>query len=803
MERFICIHGHFYQPPRQNPWLEAVEVQDSAAPFHNWNARINAECYAPNAAARILGATGNIEGIVNNYKYISFNFGPTLLSWLEERAPRVHQALVEADQFSLERLGHGNAIAQVYNHIIMPLATRRDKLTQIRWGISDFERRFGRRPQGMWLAETAVDLETLECLAEEGIEFTILAPRQALAIRPGPDEPWAEANGEMETRRPYRVALPGGGGINVFFYDASISQAVAFEGLLKDGAFLADRLRGALDEKPSEPQLVSLATDGESYGHHHRFGEMALAYALRLLEEDSSLSLTNYAAFLAEHPATWEAQIRENSSWSCAHGVERWRSDCGCSIDPGSGHNQKWRAPLREGLDQLKQKLDGLFEQQGGELFSDPWAVLDNYAGTFPLASGQEAWQKLLQSHGAGGLSPEDASRAALIMECQRWGNFMFTSCGWFFDDISGLETVQNLRFAARALQLARALGADPAWEDQLQEVLSQAKSNLPKEGDGKAIWQRRVAPAKVGMERVMAHVAISGVIGGEAPPEKVFCYSLQSKSHHRRRNLGLHLCWGTAKVSHLRAGVEHDLAYAALHIGGLEFSAWVGPSAKADFKGLAQKVEGPLRLSETSSLHEILSGVVGGRHYELGDLFLEQRRRLAREMLADTTRRHREMAENIYEENLEAMLYLQRISVPLPSLFGALARAVLTGRLIEALEHLEKEGAPDALEEPAVQAEALGIGLSSDKLLQALKRALAKEVSSLQADGPGGPAAERALKILDLAESLDLKPDLWEAQNIYAGLLSGTDQKGLASEADELGRRLGFSPEVQNQQGS
>lgn len=479
MSRFACLHGHFYQPPRENPWTGRVEPEASAAPFHDWNERITSECYGPNAEA-------------GNYARMSFNFGPTLLSWLEREAKTVYDAILAADRESRERFsGHGSAIAQAHSHMILPLANSRDKRTQVRWGVLDFERRFGRSPEGMWLPETAVDLETLDALAHQGLRFTILAPRQARAWRKSGETDWRETLTEgLDPRHPYDVFLPSGKSIAVFFYDGPTSNAIAFGELGLGGESLARRLVALLSES-SEPQLAHAATDGETYGHHFRGGERVLADALRFLESEGLARLTNYGEFLESDPAAREAEITENTSWSCAHGIGRWREECGCATGEHPGWRQAWRGPLRQALDFLRDELAARFETAGRMYFRDPWAARDE---SLPVLSGAEPEEEehffAAQSRGVLG---EDARRRALrLLEMQRYAMMMFASCGWFFDDPAGLETRQILRFAARAIELAEGPGADRI-EAEFLAILSRLESNDPEAGNGRQIYESSV----------------------------------------------------------------------------------------------------------------------------------------------------------------------------------------------------------------------------------------------------------------------------------------------------------------------
>ncbi len=488
MSNFVCIHGHFYQPPRENPFTGKVPEQPTAAPWHDWNERITDESYAANARARIHD--GEEMRTINTYERISFDFGPTLLSWLEDAAPDTYRAIVDADAASARRFGgHGSAMAQAYNHSILPLSNHRDRVTQVRWGIADFEHRFGRRPEGMWLPETAVDTESLDVLAREGIGFTVLSPYQAAAIEE-PDGSWTEVHaGGIDTRVPYLIDLGDDRSITVFFYDGPLSREIAFDGLLNDGKTLAHRLLAAAGEPEDEPRLAHVATDGETYGHHHRHGEMALATALETIEADGATRLTNYPEFLSLRPPRLRASIVEDSSWSCAHGVERWRADCGCMTGREPTGHQRWRGPLRSALDWLRDEMIGPFETVGGGLFEDPWRARDAYISVV-LGGSPGAF---VDEHTRPGLDEDQRHTAMGLLEIQEHAMLMYTSCGWFFDDISGLEAVFVLRHAGRVCELAgQVLGVD--LEPELMARLQAAPSNL--DGvDGRVVYEREVSP--------------------------------------------------------------------------------------------------------------------------------------------------------------------------------------------------------------------------------------------------------------------------------------------------------------------
>ncbi len=493
MKKFICLHGHFYQPPRENPWTGEVDAEVSAAPFRDWNERISKECYEANAHAAIPDPKGGTAERVSNFEAMSFDIGPTLFSWMKAKDPVTYRAILDADKKSLlERNGHGNAIAQCYNHLIMPLASRRDKTTQVIWGIKDFEFHYKRKPEGMWLPETAVDRETLSVLVEQGIRYTILSPHQASRVRHlGFGSRWKSIHHEsIDTRQAYRIVLEQGHQFHLFFYDAPLSRAIAFGGLLNDGDTFAHQLLGAFGGRQDRPQLVSTATDGETFGHHHRFGEMALAYAVKKIEKEGAAHLTNYGEFLSRQGSFWEVDIHERTSWSCAHGIERWRSDCGCHIHHKEEWNQTWRQALRESFDFLKRIVDTIFDSQGGVLLKDPWEARNNYIELM-LEDNIESRAMFLRKH-AKKHDSHEATKIWDLLEAEKLSLFMYTSCGWFFDELSGIEPLIVMRFAARVIERIR-LYAPHEFESTFFSILKGAKSNLPEQGTGEDIFKRNI----------------------------------------------------------------------------------------------------------------------------------------------------------------------------------------------------------------------------------------------------------------------------------------------------------------------
>lgn len=489
MQRFVCIHGHFYQPPREDPWTGRVGVEKSASPFQDWNERITAECYAPNADS-LTGNPGSSQR-VNNYSWMSFDFGPTLLRWLESEHPDVHRAIVQADRTSEDRFGgHGSAVAQVYNHMIMPLASAEDKEVQTRWGVEDFERRFHRYPEGMWLPETAVDTASLEALAEAEIKFTILAPHQALAVRAREEGDWVDVSGgKIDTSRAYLCRLPSGRSINLFFFDKGLSTNLSFGNLLNGGEALSDALLNRFSDQ-GETELVNIATDGETFGHHKKGGNQALAGCISKIGMGKVTSLANYGFYLSVVPPTEEVRIAEGTSWSCVHGVERWRSNCGCGSEIRAGYNQSWRGPLRSSMDWLGKKLNETYSKEGRVVFRDQVAARDHLPSV-------ELWDKSgLEWYARGWLKPGQlVKKGAELLEMVQCSAAMFASCAWFWEDISRMETIQGLRFAARAMEIAHNLtGAD--LEPDFKRLLSPAIPNDQAFSSGSDLFDQLARPA-------------------------------------------------------------------------------------------------------------------------------------------------------------------------------------------------------------------------------------------------------------------------------------------------------------------
>ena len=764
MKKYICIHGHFYQPPRENAWLEVIEVQDSAHPYHDWNERITAECYAPNTASRILDGKSVIKNIINNYSRISFNYGPTLLSWMQINDTATYDAIIDADRESARHFGgHGSAMAQVYNHMIMPLATDRDKETQIIWGIRDFEYRFKRKPEGMWLAETAVDTITLELLAKHNIKFTILAPRQAMAIRKMGEANWRDVNTEtMDTRRPYKCKLPSGNSIDLFFYDGDIAQGVAFNGLLNDGKKFAHRLLNSFESGSDEAQLIHLATDGETYGHHHRHGEMALAYCLDYIGRQEDSRLTNYAEFLSKFPPTYEVRIHESSSWSCVHGVERWRADCGCNSGK-PGYHQRWRQPLRESLDWLRDHLSDIYELEASFIMKDPWKARDEYINVI-LNRNDETINNFLIEHGKSEVEP---NRVFRLMEVQRNAMLMYTSCGWFFDEISGIETVQILQYACRAMQLVSQT-SNVNLEGEFLARLKQAPSNLTYVDDGAEVYRKFVVPSKTNLQRVGMHYAVASLFEEDPESFPVFNYTTHNDVFIRKEAGEQRMVLGVTKVRSNVTRSEKKFAFAAIYMGQHNIIGNISLDMDADKFATMQMLM--LKAFEEARLGDIIGLMqtyFGPEKYTIWQLFQDEKRKVFNLITYHSMRDLENSLRRIYNRDYPLVMALANSDTPIPTAYLTAFEYILNADLIRCFESerinvLQVERIMNEMVKWKLKIEDTG------KAARLAGESIFKELKRISTDGDNHKRIERLNRLFPLLSKFNLKPSLYKSQNLY-----------------------------------
>jgi alpha-amylase/alpha-mannosidase (GH57 family) len=789
LNKYVCIHGHFYQPPRENPWLDEVEVQDSAFPYHDWNERVTAESYARNGAARILDDQKMIIDIVNNYSKISFNFGPTLLSWMQKKSPDVYEAILEADQVSQTNFsGHGAALAQVFNHLIMPLANSRDKRTQILWGIRDFEYRFRRKPEGMWLAETAVDTESLDLMAEMGIKFTILAPRQAKRVRElAAGASWRNvADQKVDPRMPYLCRLPSGRSIVLFFYDGPISQGVAFEGLLTNGEFFAGRLMGAFSPHP-QTQLVHVATDGETYGHHHKFGDMALAYCLNVIESRKEAKLTIYAEFLEKFPPTHEAEIFENSSWSCVHGVDRWQSDCGCSTGMNHGWRQAWRAPLRQAFDWLRDELISIYEHEMARFTPNVWEARNGYIDVI-LDRRQERIEEFFQKSIGRRLDDDEKIRALKLLEMQYNALLMYTSCGWFFDDISGIETVQCMKYAARAIQLAKEVcGAD--LEQSFVQFLENAPSNVPEMKNGAFVYRTMIQPSVVDLLRVAAHYAMTSLYEEYPQEAKMYCYTVKSDMYDLKEAGRLRLAIGGGWVQSDITLEKSHINFAVLHLGDHNFIGGVNSLKADDFIDARKKVMDAFLQSNIPDVIAVINKYFGPQNYSLWHLFKEEQQKILNMVLQSTMEDIDSSFRQIYEHHYPLMQIKNEIRLPLPRTLMTVVEFILNRDLGEILEqeniNIEKlQTIVDEMKRWSFKRDQGSFGfVASQKVSDLMMR--------LNAQPKNIALIETIESVLNTLHQLSLDLDLWKAQNVYFSIgKQYYAQRRQQAKVDELSRK-------------
>ena len=782
MKKYVCVHGHFYQPPRENPWLEQVEQQPSAYPFHDWNERIDAECYGPNARARILDSERRVVDVINVYSRISFNVGPTLLSWMEDHARRTYASILEADEQSRARFGgHGSAIAQVYAHPILPLASEIDRKTQVAWGLADFRHRFGRDPEGMWLPETAADLPSLEALAAAGIAYTILAPDQCASTRAPDEKAFIPASKRrVDTRRAYRVELPSGRSIAVFFYDGPTSRAVAFEQLLHDGARFADRLTAGVQKSPG---LAHIATDGETYGHHHRHGEMALAWALDAIEKRGEVEVINYGLFLERHPAEWAATIVEPSAWSCAHGVGRWTRDCGCRM--GSGSDQAWRGPLRTAFERMRETIDSLYAQLAADFFVDPWAARDGYIAVV-LDRARDTVEGFLRAHARRELRPEETSQALSLLEMQRNAMLAFTSCGWFFDHVDGLEPTQVLMYAMRAAELAGRFGAVDV-EPVLLRDLEAAHSRQPGAVTAREVVEKRVNGARFDAARVAcAHdvVALADV-GHRAESPGWSVSEIEPPVSVRRGDLRLRA--GTVRVREATTAEETVLRCAALHKGGFEVEVAVQPAGddarwNEQVAALSGAVAGG-RVAEASVLLADMGPVRDARDVPSRDDTMMLAERVVAAEVARAEAAHRA----VFERCAPVLRALASMGVPPPRALRSASKVVLDADIARAAE----VDPPDVARIARLVAEARAedVRLDEGALSLTVQRLIARTASALEVDAGDVDRMRRLGELLELARLMGPQVDISRAQD-FVWMLAGKGGQGTCGASELL--RLG-----------
>ncbi|MFT7121067.1 MAG: alpha-amylase/alpha-mannosidase (GH57 family) [Neolewinella sp.] len=765
-KKFVCIHGHFYQPPRENAWLETIEVQDSAAPYHDWNERINEECYAPNATARVLNDHDHISAISNNYARISWNFGPTLLSWLDEYDKATYARLQQADRDSQARFGgHGNALAQSYNHIIMPLANERDKQTQIRWGIEDFKSRFDRMPEGMWLAETAVDTDTLEALVDNGIKFTVLAPRQCRTVKHQHEDHWHEVNGGVDSRRPYRCPLPSGRTIDLFYYDGGVSKAVAFEGLLNDGQLLANRLTDTFDHN-EEVQIAQIATDGESYGHHHKKGEMAMAFCLNNLDENPNVELTNYGQFLEMFPPEWETQIHDNSSWSCVHGVERWRSNCGCHTGGEAGWNQLWRAPLRAALDNVRERLSTVFETEGAPLFNDAWEARDAYI-QLVLNRDLDNSEAFIQQHAKADKVPPDTKvRMLRLLEMQRHAMLMYTSCAWFFNEVTGIETLQVLQYANRALHLCEVVtGID--YHPHFIKLLEQVPSNVM---DNAAIsYRKNVMPSRVGLRRVGMHFAAASLFETDMHDLELFNYRADIHALRQLRAGSYRLAMGRMTIQSNLTHSKSSYCFAVLYLGQQTMIGSIRDDMSVEtFETVVPQLENQFRAGHVGEVIGQINKDFGSETFSLWHLFRDEKRRILLFMTDRTLEIAAKNFSDVYYDNYQLMSTMRENGLPLPDAYKAAISFTLHRRLEDVLTDEELLDLPRLERVVAEYSHWKHSWKDADDLSKAAEDRL-RLIVDTALEAPDNWA--NALHLLQSLKRLDLKPNFYRAQN---GFLEG-----------------------------
>ena len=792
LKRFLVIHGHFYQPPRENPWLEEIEFQQSASPYHDWNTKITHECYEPNGAARVL-EKGKIIDIVNNYQKLSFNFGPTLLNWLYFKTPEIYKMIIKGDKTSeLKKNGHGNAIAQAYNHMIMPLANEHDKRTQIIWGIEDFKFHFGHKPEGIWLPELAVDKQTLKIIAEQGLKFTILSPHQAKKIKKIGDENWLDvSNNKIDPSKPYKLSFEDELSITIFFYDAPISHSIAFEKVLDNGDLFVNRILSGYSEKRDWPQILILATDGETYGHHHPFGEMALAYAMKKIEENGLAEITNPSYYLSIYQPQWEVEIIENTSWSCPHGLGRWKDDCGCTTGGKIGWNQKWRKPLREAMDWLRDMVDTIFEREGSKLFKDPWEARNGYIQLI-LNPSIEQKERFFREYQKKELSYEEKVKALKLLEMEKNRMFMYTSCGWFFADISGLEAKQNMMYAARVIQIASEY--IPDLEESFIKMLSEAKSNIKEKRDGGYIYKTEIKPNIVDLKRVAAHYSIDSIFHSPKKEEKLFCYVIKNDDYIQHSFAETSFITGKIEIESIITNEKKDIIFTVIHFGGHDFRCSLKfiMNQNDNYPKIKKELEDAYLSHSITELIRIMDHHFPGKYYTLKDLFLDRRREILSKVTQEASKKYEDILRQIYEHGRDLMKIIKNLDGVIPYSYLIAASYSLKQELKDRITKLKDNIYSERIDEIFKEIDCFKLSIPLEDVIMDAEKIINQKMLTVK-EGK----IENVVKLISFLNKYDLLPSLWKAQNIFFDILKEKklfyEKKEERNLFIELGELLGF----------
>lgn len=796
-EFYLCIHGHFYQPPRENAWTEEVEVQPSAFPFHDWNERINYECYHPNSTARVLDNYGLVKDIVNNFEKINFNFGPTLFSWLEKKDPITYKRILESDKKSvIENSGHGNAIAQIYNHIIMPLANRRDKITQVKWGLKDFRYRFGRNPESIWLSETACNEETIEVLIEEGIKYIILAPLQAESIKSFNSNDWIDvSDGQIDITTPYRCYLKNKKEkfIDIFFYNGQLARAISFEDPLLDAKHIMSRVEHYIDSSKSHSQIISIATDGENYGHHKIYGDRALAYLTFVEAKEKGIKTINYGKYLSRHSPNYEVKLKEGkngegTSWSCVHGVDRWQDNCGCKTSGDPGWNQEWRKPLRIAFNYLRDELSTIFEKYGEKYFTNVWDVRNNYIDVI-LNRSEKNSLHFIEKHSKVKLEKSDIIICLKLLEMQRHAMLMYTSCAWFFSELSGIETVQVIQYAARAIELAKDIGIHfkddfSQIEEKFLSLLSEAKSNIPEYKDGKNIYYRFVQPSFASIEKIAASQAIKLALMQTEKKFGLDNFKIEVVSNRKESHGVSTINFGRIKILSLITLEEKDFVFVVLQFGNYDFRCSLKDYSKSDS---TLEFEKDL-FNSLYNIHQIelerkIDDFFGKEFYSLKSLFLEDRTKILSNLTRETINKVGQMYESAYEENKNINEFFNLVNIPMPEEMKFISEFALNKRLHSEIANLSEHryDLKTALELFKVfdLAKNSNIKLKLDELRLNLSNSLTVKVKSLESK-INIEVIKECINIIKISKRININLNIGDAQVILFNILKNWKNKPL-----------------------